>query len=248
MLSRSEIEKYDRQLILSKFGPEAQSKLKKSKILIVGVGGLGGIASLYLASAGVGFLGIIEFDSVDLSNIHRQILYEEGDCGKSKILLAKDQLQKRNSELKVVTHEIMLDGKNSIKIFSDYDIILDCTDNIKARYLCSDTCAILNKPLIHGTAVSWEGYLTILCNENNPCYRCLFPEAPKYEAQRVAARVGILGITAGIIGQLMAEQAINFVIGNIEGVLNQRMLSFDGKKTKFTEIKLRSKSIKYFFI
>jgi len=241
-LSKEEMIRYDRQIILSDFEVEAQLKLKNARVLVIGVGGLGSIASLYLASAGIGYLGIVEYDSVDISNIHRQILYTEKDIDKPKANLAKQILTEHNSLVTLVSHEEYLTNKNGMEVISKYDIVLDATDNIKARYLISDSCALLKKPLVHGTAVAWDGYVTVLNYGDGPCYRCLFPETAKYEAQRAAVRVGIMGVVAGIIGQLMAQQAI-LLAAQKEGILAQRMLAFDGRKTKFTEIKLRGRSV-----
>lgn len=246
VLSKEEAERYDRQIILSDFGTASQARLRSAKILIIGLGGLGSVASLYLASAGIGLLGLVEHDTVDLSNLHRQVLYAEQDVGKSKGSLATQILASHNSSATLVCHEEYLTNKNVEEIVSKYDAVLDATDNIKARYLISDVCALLKKPLIHGTAVAWDGYVTVLNYEGGPCYRCLFPEAPKYEAQRSATRVGIMGVVAGLIGQLMAHQAV-LLLANKPGVLSQRMLTFDGRKSKFTEVKLRGRSALYQF-
>jgi adenylyltransferase/sulfurtransferase len=244
-LSKEETIRYDRQVILSDFGVEAQLRLKSARVLVIGLGGLGSIASLYLASAGIGYLGIVEYDSVDISNIHRQILYKEQDIGKSKANLAKQILTEHNLSITLICYEEYLTNKNIMEVLSKYDIVLDATDNIKARYLISDACALLKKPLVHGTAVAWDGYVTVLNYSGGPCYRCLFPETAKYEAQRTAARAGIMGVVAGIIGQLMAQQAI-LLAAQKEGILTQRMLTFDGRKTKFTEMKLRGRSAMYY--
>jgi molybdopterin/thiamine biosynthesis adenylyltransferase len=234
--------RYSRQIILDEFGYTGQEKLLNSKVLVVGTGGLGSPALFYLAAAGVGTLGLADFDTVGISNLQRQILHFTDDLGRKKVDSATEKLKKLNPDVKLITYPNRLTIDNVEEIISDYDVIIDAVDNFQARYLISDCCYFLKKPLVEGAVLGWEGILmTILPDNQSPCYRCLYPMPPEDGVIPTCSDVGILGAVAGTIGSLQALEAIKLITG-IGETLSGRILTFDGVNLNFREIKWSRKS------
>lgn len=236
--SKEEVQRYSRHFILPEFGEKSQKLLKKSRVLCVGAGGLGSPAAIYLASAGIGTLGIVDFDVVDLSNLQRQILHSMNDVGRAKVDSAKNRLNAINSHVNVVTHKENLNKKNSLELFSQYDLILDGTDNYATRYLINDTCVLLNKPHISASVFRFEGQLTVLSTKDGPCYRCLYPEPPPPGLVPSCGEGGVLGVVPGIIGTLQAAEAIKYLTSIGENLIN-RLLIIDVLEMKFRTLKIR---------
>ncbi|MBC7912736.1 MAG: HesA/MoeB/ThiF family protein [Pyrinomonadaceae bacterium] len=211
-LSKEELQRYSRHLLMDEFGTEAQLKLKNSKVLVVGAGGLGNPCLLYLAAAGVGFLGIADDDVVHTSNLQRQVLFGEADIGKSKSETAKIHLLAKNPLIEINTHPHIIKG-NTLALISLYDIVIDGTDNIYTRYLLNDACVILNKPLIYGAIFKFEGQLSVFNYNDGPTYRCLYPQNNDAQIIPGCAEVGVLGVLPGIIGTMQAAEAIKIITG-----------------------------------
>lgn len=230
-----EILRYSKQIILDDFGLEGQEKLKSSKILVVGAGGLGSSALYYLAAAGVGTIGIADFDSVALSNLNRQILHSTNDIGKKKTTSAKEKICALNPLIKVNVHSFRLNIDNISQTIEPYDIIIDATDNAPTRYLISDCCFFLRKYIIEGGAVGLEGFLMAIIPDQTACYRCLYPQPPKDGTINGCSDIGILGAVTGVIGSLMALEAIKLII-DIGEPLKNHALFFDGLKAGFEKI------------
>lgn len=240
-LSHSEIFRYGRQLLLPEMGMKCQLKLKHSNgVLIVGGGGLGCPALQYLASSGVSPIGVVDYDTVDLSNLHRQILHHEGTLGQSKVDSMVQAIQLLNSTVKVVPYKTALDSKSALEIVKMYDVVLDASDNVATRYLLNDACVILDKPLVSGSALRFEGQLTVYNYKGGPTYRCLYPEPPPAETVTNCSDGGVLGPVPGVIGTLQALEAIK-ILGNFGQVLSGRMLLFDGLYATFRTVKLRGR-------
>lgn len=233
-----EILRYSKQIILDDFGVDGQEKLKNAKILVVGAGGLGSSALYYLASAGVGTIGIADFDCVSLSNLNRQILHTTNDIGKKKTTSAKEKICSLNPLIKVNEHPFRLNTDNISEIIEQYDIIIDATDNAPARYLISDCCYFLKKGVIEGGAVGLEGYLMAIIPDQTACYRCLYPWPPKDGAIKGCNDIGILGAVTGVIGSLMALDAIKLIV-DIGEPLKSQALFFDGLKSDFEKITIQ---------
>ncbi|EEZ98663.1 adenylyltransferase and sulfurtransferase MOCS3 [Tribolium castaneum] len=241
VLSSEEIVRYSRQIIMPQICKSGQIKLKESKILIVGAGGLGCPASLYLAAAGVGEIHIVDYDEVELSNLHRQILHYEHDIGLPKVQSASEKLKRLNSNIKIVP--LHIHAFSSITDFvqkNKYDAVLDCTDNAPTRYLLNDICVIHNIPLVSGSALQMEGQLTVYHYNNGPCYRCLFPKPPPAHTVTNCGDGGVLGSVCGVIGVLQALETVK-ILTQMEGVLSGRLLIFDGSETTFRNVKLRQR-------
>ncbi|XP_053622678.1 adenylyltransferase and sulfurtransferase MOCS3 isoform X4 [Plodia interpunctella] len=249
------IERYSRQILLSDIGVKGQEKICTAKVLVVGAGGLGCPAAMYLAGAGVGEIGIVDYDTVELTNIHRQILHGECDQNMSKAESAAQSLRSINSRITVTPYSVQLSPTNAIEIISKYDIVLDCTDNVPTRYLLNDACLTTKKPLISGSALKMEGQLTIYGYraENNPnekdsayrspCYRCVFPTPPAADAVGSCSSNGVCGPVTGIIGSLQALEAIKCIVGHThEQMLAGRLLLFDGDDSTFGIARLRPRS------
>jgi molybdopterin/thiamine biosynthesis adenylyltransferase/rhodanese-related sulfurtransferase len=237
-LSQDEINRYSRHLILPEIGMEGQKKLKASKVLLVGTGGLGSPLALYLSAAGVGTLGIVDFDKVDHSNLHRQVIHFTPDVGKSKVQSAKEKINLINPEVHVNLHETALSSDNAIDILKNYDMVIDGTDNFPTRYLVNDACIFLNKINVYGSIFRFEGQVTVFGEKDGPCYRCVYPEPPDPGLVPSCAEGGVIGVLPGIIGLLQANEAIKTLLGlgtNLKG----RLLYFDALKMKFRELKLR---------
>ncbi|MTI40779.1 HesA/MoeB/ThiF family protein, partial [Fulvivirga lutimaris] len=200
MLSHDEIKRYQRHFVLPNFGPQAQEKLKKSSVLIVGLGALGSPASLYLAAAGVGKLGLVDADTINITNLQRQILYKESDIKAKKIDKAKASIAQLNQHVELITYPQFLTSQNALEILSDYDLIIDCTDNFPTRYLINDACILLNKPYVYGSIHQYEGQVSVFNAKSDINYRDLFPEPPNPESVPNCEEGGVLGSLAGIIG------------------------------------------------
>lgn len=239
-LNNNEIARYSRQIILSEIGVQGQLKLKKASVLVVGAGGLGCPSSLYLAGAGIGRIGILDYDEVELTNLHRQLLHTESTVGLTKVDSAKAYLEELNSQIEIVTHHTQLASGNALSIIGEYDIVVDATDNVATRYLLNDACVLLKKPLVSGSALQLEGQLTVYNYKGGPCYRCLFPTPPPPETVTNCGDGGVLGAITGVIGALQALETIKIILGN-EGVLFGRLLLFDGQQSTFRNLKLRPK-------
>ena len=237
-LSGEEIRRYGRHLIMPEVGMDGQKKLKEASVLLIGAGGLGSPLGLYLAAAGVGRIGIVDFDVVDYSNLQRQILHSTKDVGRPKLASAKERLEGINPFVKIETHEMHLTSENALALFSGYDIIVDGTDNFPTRYLVNDACVLTGKPNVYGSIFRFEGQVSVFATKDGPCYRCLYPEPPPPGLVPSCAEGGVLGILPGVIGTLQANETVKLIIGKGE-TLAGRLLLFDALKTKFRELKLR---------
>ncbi|HZS03416.1 MAG TPA: ubiquitin-like small modifier protein 1 [Blastocatellia bacterium] len=238
-LNKEEIARYSRHLIMPEVGMEGQRKLKAGSILLVGTGGLGSPLGLYLAAAGVGRLGLVDFDVVDHSNLQRQILHGTKDVGRPKIQSAKDRLSDVNPHIQIDTYETALRSENALDILKDYDIVIDGTDNFQTRYLVNDASVLLGKPNVYGSIFRFDGQASVFYpGAGGPCYRCLYPEPPPPGLVPSCAEGGVLGILPGIIGVIQATEAIKLIIGQGEPLIG-RLLLFDALRMKFRELKLR---------
>jgi sulfur-carrier protein adenylyltransferase/sulfurtransferase len=237
-LSNEEIARYSRHLIMPEVALEGQKKLKASKVLTVGTGGLGSPLALYLAAAGVGTIGIVDFDVVDESNLQRQIIHGTSDVGRPKVESAYDKLKDINPNVEVRVHEEALTSENALEIFEDYDVIVDGTDNFPTRYLVNDACVLLNKPNVYGSIFRFEGQASVFYAEEGPCYRCLYPEPPPPGLVPSCAEGGVLGILPGAIGTIQATEAVKLLLGIGEPLIG-RLLLYDALGMSFREMKLR---------
>ncbi|CAA7021146.1 unnamed protein product [Microthlaspi erraticum] len=240
-LSPDQIYRYSRQLLLPSFGVEAQSNLLKSSVLVIGAGGLGSPALLYLAACGVGRLGIIDHDVVELNNMHRQIIHTEAFIGHPKVKSAASACRSVNSTIKIDEHVEALRTSNALEILSQYDIIVDATDNPPSRYMISDCCVLLGKPLVSGAALGMEGQLTVYNHNGGPCYRCLFPTPPPTSACQRCSDSGVLGVVPGVIGCLQALETIKLA-SMVGEPLSERMLLFDALSARIRIVKIRGRS------
>jgi molybdopterin/thiamine biosynthesis adenylyltransferase/rhodanese-related sulfurtransferase len=237
-LSNDEIGRYSRHLLLPEVGLEGQQKLKAAKVLCVGTGGLGSPLVLYLAAAGVGTLGLVDFDTVDSSNLQRQIIHSTADVGRPKIDSAAEKLKALNPYLNVVKHETMLTSANALEIIRDYDIVADGTDNFPTRYLVNDACVLTGKPNAYGSIFRFEGQASVFATKEGPCYRCLYPEPPPPGLVPSCAEGGVLGILPGLVGVIQATEVIKFILGKGEPLIG-RLLLVDSLNMHFRELKLR---------
>ena len=237
-LTNEEVARYSRHLIMPEVGMEGQLKLKAARALCIGVGGLGSPVLLYLAAAGVGTLGLVDFDEVDYSNLHRQIIHGTPDVGRSKLDSAKARINALNPEVEVVTHEMALSSENALGLFADYDLVVDGTDNFPTRYLVNDACVIGGKPNVYGSIFRFEGQASVFATKDGPCYRCMFPEPPPPGLVPSCAEGGVLGILPGVVGMLQATEAIKLILGVGESLVG-RFLLFDALKMRFRELKVR---------
>jgi sulfur-carrier protein adenylyltransferase/sulfurtransferase len=238
-LSPAETLRYARHIVLDDVGEAGQRKLKQAKVLVVGAGGLGSPASLYLAAAGVGTLGLVDFDDVDASNLQRQVLYGESDLGRPKLDAALARLRDLNPHIRLVPHPERLTSANALRILADYDIVLDGTDNFPTRYLVNDACVLLGKRNVYGSILKFEGQLSVFAGgDDAPCYRCLFREPPPPGLVPSCAEGGVLGVLPGVIGSLQALEAIKLITGVGEPMIG-RLLLFDALKLSWRELKLR---------
>jgi len=237
-LTNAEIERYSRHLILPEVGIDGQRRLKGARVLCVGAGGLGSPAALYLAAAGIGTLGLIDFDAVDVSNLQRQIIHGTPDIGRSKLASARARLSALNPEIRIETHETKLSSANALALFKEYDVILDGTDNFATRYLVNDACVILRKPNAYGSIFRFEGQASVFATTEGPCYRCLFPEPPPPGLVPSCAEGGVLGVLPGVIGTIQATETIKLILG-APGTLIGRLLLYDAWSMRFRELKVR---------
>ncbi len=236
-LSREEAARYSRHLTLPGFGAEGQARLKAGRMLIIGAGGLGSPAALYLAAAGVGTLGMADPDVVDVSNLQRQILHDTGHAGAPKIDSAAKRLRALNPGIEIVEHREAVDASNALDLLKNYDIILDGSDNFVTRYLVNDACVLLNKPLVHGSIFRFEGVASVFHLHDGPCYRCLYPSPPAADAVPDCATGGVLGVLPGVIGTIQATEAIKIAAG-IGVTLSGRVLLYDALTMRFREMTL----------
>jgi len=237
-LSQSEKTRYSRHLILPEVGLDGQRRLKASRVLIVGAGGLGSPAAMYLAAAGIGTVGIVDFDNIDLSNLQRQILHSTIDIGASKCKSAKQRLAEINPEIEIVTHEERISADNISRLVSQYDVVIDATDNFATRYLINDACVLLSKPNVYGAIYRFEGQASVFLPGAGPCYRCLFPDPPQIDAVPNCAEGGVLGVLAGIIGVIQATEAIKLVLQIGTGLVG-RLLVYDALEMRFDTVKIK---------
>ncbi len=237
-LTTDDLSRYSRHLILPEVGIEGQRKLKAARVLCVGTGGLGSPLAFYLAAAGVGTLGLVDFDVVDASNLQRQIIHSTKDIGRRKLDSAEEKLKALNPALNVVKHETMLTSANALEILRDYDIVADGTDNFPTRYLVNDACVLLGKPNVYGSIFRFEGQASVFATANGPCYRCLYPEPPPPGLVPSCAEGGVLGILPGLVGIMQATEVIKLILGKGTSLAG-RLLLVDALEMKFRELKLR---------
>ena len=237
-LTNEEIKRYSRHLIMPEMGVDGQRRLKGGSVLCVGAGGLGSPAAMYLAAAGVGRIGVVDFDVVDFSNLQRQIIHGTSDVGRSKLASAKDRLLDINPHIQVDTYEVALSSENALELFAPYDVILDGTDNFPTRYLTNDACVILGKPNAYGSIFRFEGQASVFAAKDGPCYRCLYPEPPPPGLVPSCAEGGVLGVLPGVIGVIQATEAIKLLTGIGEPLVG-RFLVYDALRMRFRELKLR---------
>src|ERR1700680_1223513 len=237
-LSKEEIQRYSRHLIMPEVGLEGQLKLKRARVLMIGTGGLGAPLGLYLAAAGVGHLGLVDFDVVDSSNLQRQVTFTTADVGKSKSEAAKARLSALNPMIEIVSYETRLTSDNALELFRDYDIIVDGTDNFPTRFLVNDACVLLGKPNVYGSIFRFEGQAPVFGSPGGPCYRCLYPEPPPPGLVPSCAEGGVLGVLPGIVGSIQAMETIKLILGTGEPLVG-RLLLYDALAMRFRELKLR---------
>jgi len=237
-LSKDEILRYSRHLIMPEVGMEGQLKLKQARVLMIGTGGLGAPLGLYLAAAGVGHLGLVDFDKVDFTNLQRQVTFGTSDVGRRKVEAAHERLANLNPEIEIKVFETMLTSANALELFRDYDIIVDGTDNFPTRYLVNDACVLSGKINVYGSIFRFEGQATVFGAPGGPCYRCLYPEPPPPGLVPSCAEGGVLGVLPGIVGSIQAMETIKLILGNGEPLVG-RLLLFDALMMRFRELKLR---------
>jgi sulfur-carrier protein adenylyltransferase/sulfurtransferase len=237
-LSKEEVLRYSRHLIMPEVGMEGQLKLKAAKVLCIGTGGLGAPLGVYLAAAGVGRIGLVDFDTVDMTNLQRQILFSTSDVGRPKIEAAAERLRGLNPDIQIDTFETRLTSENALGFFKDYDLIVDGTDNFPTRYLINDACVLLGKQNVYGSIFRFEGQVTVFGAPGGPCYRCLYPEPPPPGLVPSCAEGGVLGVLPGIVGSMQAAETLKLIIGKGEPLIG-RLLLFDALAMRFRELKLR---------
>lgn len=237
-LSHSEQLRYSRHLSLPQVGVDGQEKLKAGSVLVIGAGGLGSPASMYLAAAGVGRIGIVEHDVVDVTNLQRQILYGTSDVGVPKLDRAVDRLRDINDTIEVVAHRVALTSQNALEILREYDVVVDATDNFPTRYLVNDACVLLRKPDVYGSIFRFEGQVSVFDGTRGPCYRCLYPEPPPPGVAPSCEEGGVLGVLPGTVGTIQATEALKLLLG-IGAPLIGRLLLFDALDTRFRELRLK---------
>ena len=237
-LTNEEVARYSRHLIMPEVGMDGQLKLKAASVLCVGAGGLGSPVAMYLAAAGVGRIGIVDFDVVDYSNLQRQIIHGTPDVGRPKLESARDSLAAINPEVRIETHNLALSSGNALDLFREYDIIVDGTDNFPTRYLVNDACVLLGKPNCYGSIFRFEGQASVFGAPGGPCYRCLYPEPPPPGLVPSCAEGGVLGILPGVVGTIQATEAVKLIMGAGEPLIG-RFLIYDALRMRFRELKLR---------
>lgn len=236
--SKAEVERYSRQMVLPEVGPEGQHRLKESSVIIIGAGGLGIPASVYLAAAGVGRIGIVDDDKVEMSNLHRQTIYSEEDVGSQKAAVAAEKLKQVNPHIRVEPHNVKLDSSNAMEILRTYDVVVDCTDNFPARYLINDACVLLGKPDVYASIFRFDGQVSVFDAKKGPCYRCLFPEPPPADSVQDCSVAGVMGVLPGIMGSLQAVQVMNLLLGKGQSLAG-RLVLFNGTDMTFNELRIK---------
>lgn len=237
-LTPDEVRRYSRHLIMPEVGMPGQKKMKAARVLLIGAGGLGSPLGLYLAAAGVGTLGIVDFDVVDLSNLQRQVLHGTKDVGRPKLESARERIEDVNPNVRVVPHETRLTSENALEILKDYDVVVDGTDNFPTRYLVNDACVLLGKPNVYGSIFRFEGQASVFWAAEGPCYRCLYPEPPPPGLVPSCAEGGVLGVLPGLVGAIQATETIKLILGRGRPLVG-RLLLVDALKTRFREVRLR---------
>lgn len=232
-----QIERYSRHIILKEVGAKGQKKLLNAKVLIIGAGGLGAPAAMYLAAAGVGTIGIADADEVDLSNLQRQIIHTTQDVGKAKVLSAKETMEAINPDVKVNTYRTFIDSENIMDIIKDYDFVIDGTDNFPAKFLINDACVMAKKPFSHAGIIRFKGQLMTYVPGQGPCYRCVFKNPPPKDAVPTCKQAGVIGAMGGVIGSLQAMEAIKYILG-VGDLLTGYLLTYDALKMEFRKVKL----------
>lgn len=238
MFTEEQIRRYSRHLLLPNVGALGQKKLLNARVLLLGAGGLGSPAALYLAAAGVGTLGIVDFDTVDLSNLQRQILHRQEDVGKPKVESARRTINALNPDVNVIAHRERLYSDNVFAVFENYDIIVDGTDNFQTRYLTNDAAVMTNKTVVHGSIFQFDGQVTVFKPKDGPCYRCLFPAPPPPGAVPNCAEAGVFGVLPGIVGSIQAVEVLKLILGLGDPLIG-RLLIFDALAMEFSEVKIR---------
>ncbi|CAI2351238.1 unnamed protein product [Caenorhabditis sp. 36 PRJEB53466] len=243
-ISKKDAGRYSRQILVNDFGVSGQKSLKDTRVLIVGAGGLGCPVATYLGAAGIGTLGIVDYDHISADNLHRQVTYKEAQIGQSKAHGLADNIKLQNSNVNLKVHEVSLDSSNAMDTFKEYDIVCDCTDNVATRYLINDVCVLLNLPLVSGSALRWDGQLSVYhYGEDCPCYRCLFSSPPDPSTVTNCNEGGVLGPVVGIIGSMQALEVMK-IASNVPGTLSGKLFLFDGREGKCRTIRLRKKDPK----
>ena len=237
-LTPDEIRRYSRHLVMPEVGLEGQARLKSTSVLLVGAGGLGSPLGMYLAAAGVGRIGLVDFDRVDETNLQRQILYGQSDIGRAKLAAAVERLEEINPLIELEPHEVRLDSSNALEIIERYDIVVDGSDNFPTRYLVNDACVLAGKPDVYGSIYRFEGQVAVFWGARGPCYRCLFPEPPPPGLVPSCAEGGVLGVLPGIIGSLQANEVLKLAL-EVGDSLVGRLILFEGLSLQFREIKLK---------
>lgn len=240
-MNKEQLERYSRHILLSEMGEEGQEKLLDSRVLIVGAGGLGSPAAMYLAAAGVGNIGIVDDDNVDLTNLQRQIIHTNQNIGKPKVLSAKERMNGINPDVKVETYGMKLDETNVKSIFSEYDFVIDATDNFEAKFLINDTCVELGKAFSHGGIQKFSGQLMTYVPGKGPCYRCIFEEPPEPGTVPTCREVGVIGCMAGMIGTMQSMEAVKYLLG-IGDLLTGQFLTVDALTMEFRKVKFPKKN------
>lgn len=241
-LTDEQIERYSRHILLKEVGTKGQKKLLNAKVLIIGAGGLGSPAALYLAAAGVGTIGIADADVVDLSNLQRQVIHNTQNIGKAKVLSAKEAMEAINPDVKVITYQTFVDSTNIRELIRDYDFILDGTDNFPAKFLVNDACVMEKKPFSHAGIIRFKGQLMTYVPGQGPCYRCIFKNPPPLDAVPTCKQAGVIGAMGGVIGSLQAMEAIKYITG-VGELLVGYLLTYDAIKQEFHKIKLPEESV-----
>ena len=237
-LSQDEILRYSRHLIIPDVGVTGQKRLKAARVLLIGAGGLGSPVAIYLAAAGVGHIGLVDFDLVDLTNLHRQVLHGTADVGRSKLASARDRIANANPHVELTTYETALTSENALGIIKEYDLVVDGTDNFPTRYLVNDACVILGKPNVYGSIYRFEGQASVFATDEGPCYRCLYPEPPPPGLVPSCAEGGVLGVLPGLVGVLQATEAVKLILGVGEPLIG-RLLLVDALGATFRTVKVR---------
>ncbi|MDO4321286.1 MAG: molybdopterin-synthase adenylyltransferase MoeB [Lachnospiraceae bacterium] len=238
--TNEQLERYSRHIILKEVGAKGQKKLMNARVLIIGAGGLGAPAAMYLAAAGVGTIGIADADEVDLSNLQRQIIHSTEDVGKAKVQSAKETMNKMNPDVTVRTYRTFVSAENIMELIQDYDFIIDGTDNFPAKFLINDACVLAKKPFSHAGIIRFRGQLMTYVPGAGPCYRCVFKDPPPKDAVPTCKQAGVIGAMGGVIGSLQAMEAVKYILG-VGDLLTGYLLTFDAIKMEFRKIKLPSR-------